>query len=160
MRRNRIIWLILYVLSIVFISFYGGVISYGSFAVLTLIPVVSILYIIFVIFRFRIYQKLDGRNPVCNNRSDFYFTLQNESFMIFSSVRVTFYSDYSTITGLDDRTEYELSPRSGIRKQTDLICRYRGEYEVGIRKITVTDPLRLFSISYRKSLWATIRSRL
>ena len=159
MRRNRIIWLALYIMSLVAISFYGGAVSYGLFFVLTAVPVVSLLYILLVIVWFKIYQKLEGRNVVANHRTDFYFTLQNESLLAFAGIRVLFYSDYSTIDGLDDRTEYELAPHSGIRKQTGLICRYRGEYEVGIRTIIVTDLFRLFSISYKNKepLRVTVR---
>ena len=84
MRRNRIIWLVLYIMSIVAISFYGGAVSYGTFITLTMVPVVSLIYILLVILCFRVYQKLDGRDVVANHRADFYFTLQNESLMAFS----------------------------------------------------------------------------
>lgn len=149
MRRNRIIFLILYVLSLVAVSFRGGVISYGFLATLTLIPVISFLYILFVMIRFRIYQKLDGINPVAGTTSSFYFTLQNESLIAFSGIRVGFYSSFSTISGLDDSIEYELAPRSGIKKETGIVCRYRGEYEVGIKNLVVQDFFRLFSITYK-----------
>ena len=149
MRPNRIIWLIMFILSLVSISFYGGTVSYGFFIILTTVPVVSILYILYVIICFRIYQRLDGRSLTANRRSDFYFTLQNEGLLAFSSIRIAFFSDYSTINGLDGATEYELAPRAGIRKQTHLICRYRGEYEVGVQRIIVSDFLRLFTVSYK-----------
>ncbi len=149
MRRNRIILFILWIMSLVAISFYGGPVSYGFFIVFTLIPIVSFIYIIFVIAYFRIYQKLDGRNLTAGRTSRFYFTLQNESPVSFAAIRVIFYSSFSAINGLDDQTEYELMPHTGIRKETGLICRYRGEYEVGIKKIIVQDPLRLFSVSYK-----------
>ena len=136
-------------MSLVAISFYGGPVSYGFFIVFTLIPIVSFIYIIVVIAYFRIYQKLDGRNLTAGRTSRFYFTLQNESPVSFAAIRVIFYSSFSAINGLDDQTEYELMPHTGIRKETELICRYRGEYEVGIKKIIVQDPLRLFSVSYK-----------
>ncbi len=159
MKKNRIIWLVSFIISIILMSFYGGVVSYGLVLVLAVIPVISLLYIFFVILRFRIYQKLDGRDLVAGQRSDFYFTLQNESLIGFAGIRVVFYSDWSTITGLDDATEYELLPRSGIKKQTEIVCRYRGEYEVGIRKIVVTDPLRMFSIAYNNKEPLRVRVR-
>lgn len=149
MRRNRIIYLILFALSLVSISFYGGMISYGFFFVLLMVPVVSLLYILCVIFRFKVYQRLDGVDLTVGRTSDFYFTLQNESLITFAGIRVGFYSSFSSISGLDDSTEYELSPRSGIKKQTQIVCRYRGEYEVGIKKIMVQDYFRLFSVSYK-----------
>ncbi|MCR5651540.1 MAG: DUF58 domain-containing protein [Lachnospiraceae bacterium] len=148
MKRNRIILAVLWLASLLAISFYGGPVSYGIFAFFTMIPLMSLLYIVFVMFRFRIYQEIDGRNLKANNPSDLYFTLQNESPLAFSSVRVLFYSTFSTISGLSDKTEYELLPGKGIKKNTGIVCHYRGEYEVGIKKVVITDFLRLFSITY------------
>ncbi|MCR5267738.1 MAG: DUF58 domain-containing protein [Lachnospiraceae bacterium] len=148
MRRNRIILLLLWILSLIAISFYGGAVSYGFFTVLTLIPVVSFLYLILVIMQFRIYQRLEGKAIIANRTSDFYFTLQNEGLMAFASIRVLFYSTFSTISGLTDDTAYELLPHTGIRRQTKMVCKYRGEYDVGIKKIVVQDFFRLFTITY------------
>ena len=148
MRRNRIIWLFLWIISVIGISFYGGSVTYGSFIILSLIPLVSLLYILCVISQFKVYQKTDGRNLVCDHPSQFYFTLQNESYISFSGIRIGFFPDLSTISGIDHDVEYELAPKTGIKKQTGIICRYRGEYEVGIRKLIVTDFFRLFSVSF------------
>ena len=149
MKRNRIILLILWVLSLIGISFYGGLISYGLFMLFSLIPIISLLYIMCVYLLFKIYQNIDARDIVCNNTTTFYFTLQNESRINFSGVRVLFYSTFSTISGLDDKTEYELRPMSGIKKQTNIVCKYRGEYEVGIKRVVIQDFFRLFSITYK-----------
>ena len=147
MRRNRIILLILWTASLFAISFYGGAVSYGLFVFFTAIPFTALLYILLVRFFFRIYQEADVRDLRANHSSHFYFTLQNESLMSFCGVRVLFYSSFSSITDLSDRTEYALLPHDGIRKHTGIVCRYRGEYEVGIKSIVITDFLRLFSLT-------------
>lgn len=149
MRRNRIILLVLWVLALIGISVYGGQIAYSVFFLLTLIPVIALLYSFCVFWLFKIYQNLEGHDVICNHPADFYFTLQNESPVPFSGVRVLFYSSFSTISGLCDLTEYEFHPRRGIQKHTKIVCRYRGEYEVGIKKIVIQDFFRLFTISYR-----------
>ncbi len=135
MKRNRILFCILWVLSVVGISFYGGPVSYGFFALLTLIPIFSFGYLLCVMFFFRIYQELDSKNLVANHTVPFFFKLMNEYFFGFASIRVRFFSSFSTISGLDDGIEYELLPKTGITKQTDLVCKYRGEYEVGIKQV-------------------------
>ena len=149
MKRNGLILLFLWILSLTGISFYGGEISYGFFFLFTLIFVLSVGYILIVIALFRIYQNLEGRGAVANQPAVFHFILQNESPVLFSGIRVRFYSSFSSITGLDDRGEYELHPYSGIRRQTNIICKYRGDYEVGIKSIEVTDFFRLFTICRR-----------
>ena len=159
MRRNRIILAVLWLLSLLAISFYGGAVSYGLFTFFSLIPAAALLYILAVRAFFRIYQEIDGRDITANRPSVFYYTLQNESLIAFSGVRVMFYSSFSTISDVSDLFEYGLLPKSGIKKHTGIVCRYRGEYEVGIKKVVITDFLRLFSITYnnREPFTVTVR---
>ena len=149
MKRNRRILFLLWVLSLIGISLRGGPVTYGVFFMLTLVPVISLLYIRLVIVLFKIYQDLDGKDLTANRPAVFRFVLQNESVVLFSGVRVLFYSSFSSIGGLSDRIEYELMPQERIEKKTDVICRYRGNYEIGVKTIEVMDFFRLFKVAYR-----------
>lgn len=101
-------------------------------------------------------------SPVAGIPAAYYFTLRNEDKFAHCSIRVGFYTDFSDICGIDPDTEYELLPDKGINRETQLICRYRGDYEVGIRTVTVTDYLRLFPITFknREKLRTTVMPRL
>ena len=147
--RNRIIWFLLWILSVIGISLRGGAVTYGFFAVLTLIPVVCAVYLIAVLNLFHIYQELEQRFVTVNEPVHYRFALVNECPLIFAGIRVRFFTSFSSITDLDDETEYELAPNSRIEKETRLICRYRGEYKVGIKEIEIQDFLRLFRIRYK-----------
>jgi len=162
MKQNRIVFAVLWILSLVGISFYGGPVSYGFFALTTLIPIVSFVYLLAVMLFFRIYQELDSKNLVADHVVPFYFNLMNEFFFGFASIRVRFYSSFSSIGGLDDGTEYELLPGTGIQKQTSLVCRYRGEYEVGIKRVEMQDYFRLLRLSYhnREALRVVVKPNL
>ena len=149
MLRNRIIIGTLWIVSLVGISYYGGTISYGFFIAVTLLPLLSLVYLLFVRFRFSVYQRLEGKTFTANHPIPFFFTLQNESRFAFAGVKVYFYSDFSSLTGLDDGAEYELLPGTGVSRDTTLLCRYRGNYNVGIRTIEITDFLRLFRMRYK-----------
>ena len=149
MKRNRIIWFCLWVLSIVGISIKGGAVTYGLFALLTLVPVISLLYLLAVYIFFHIYQNLEQRFVSVNEPVNYRFALVNEYPLQFVGIRVRFFTGFSTITDLDDATEYELRPNTRIEKETRLICRYRGEYEIGIREIEIQDFFRLFRLKYR-----------
>lgn len=149
MKINKIILVACWILSLVAISFYGGVISYGLFFTFTLIPIISLIYLTCVYYRFRIYQHLDTKTPVCNQTIPFYFTLQNEDKFTFSGISVVYYTTLSTINDLEDSVEYELLPNTGITKNTTLVCKYRGEYEVGIKYVEIQDMFRLFKIRYK-----------
>lgn len=148
MKRNRIILALLWILSLVGISFYGGSITYGFFIMVTMIPLLSYGYLAAVRLRFSIYQRFEGKTFVSNRAIPYYFTLQNEYRFAFASVRVYFYSDFSTVLDLKDGEECELLPGDEITKDTMLICRYRGTYMVGIKSVEIVDFLRLFRMQY------------
>ena len=149
MKKKRLILAALFVLSLIGISFYGGAVTYVFFWTVLLIPPLLYFYIFMVIINLKIYQKPDGRNMISGRPSDFYITLQNETFFSFSSLSIKFYSSFSTISDILEDVEYELPPHSRIQKKTKLLCRYRGEYEVGVKMITVRDFLGIFSVTYK-----------
>lgn len=149
MRRNRIIFYLAWILSLVGISFYGGVVSYGIFCALTLLPAVMYIYLLFVLAGFKIYQQLGTKNVVCRTPVTYYFTLQNETVSAFARIRVSFFEFGVDYGNLDQSADYELMPGSGRRITTNIVCRYRGEYEIGINKVIITDFLNLFKITYK-----------
>lgn len=151
MKKKWIILISLWILSVIGISFYGGAVSYGIFAVLTLLPVIALIYLLCVYLCLRIYQRNDFRALVSSRPSSFFFTLQNEGPILLSGVRIALFSSFSTIDGLDDSITYEIAPHKGIKIESRIVCKYRGEYEVGIKKIILTDFLRLFTITYQNS---------
>ncbi len=99
---------------------------------------------------------------ICGRPEDYTFILQNESFFAFSGVSVRLFSDFSHVEELPGDVEFELLPGDRFTCKTRLVCRYRGEYEVGIREVTVTDFLRLFRVSYVNpgAIKAVVRPRL
>ncbi len=148
MGKRRAVWSVLWCLSLAAISFYGGAISFGIFFGLTLVPVISLVYLLCVYFRFKVYQEVESRNVVVGQPVPYHFILQNDDFFAFSGVGVRVFSDLSFVEGVPDGTEYELLPQESYRYDTKLVCRYRGEYEVGIREVVVTDFFRLFRVRY------------
>ncbi|MBR3039959.1 MAG: DUF58 domain-containing protein [Lachnospiraceae bacterium] len=149
MKNKRVlIPIALLILALVGISFYGGPVTYVFFWTVVLLPVICLIYIFLVIRNIKIYQRTEGRDMVCGTPAPFYITLQNEGFFSFASLRIIFYSSFSTISEIDDDVEYELPPHSSIQRTTKILCKYRGEYFVGIKKIVVKDFLGLFSVTY------------
>lgn len=157
MLRNRLIWLFFFVLSLVGISYYGGAVSYGFFFLMLFIPIISALYLLAVYVTFKIYERVDKGDILAGETVPYYFTLQNEGFTGFAGIRVMFFSSFSKVLSIDDKKEYELFPAAGIRKDTFMICKYRGEYEVGIKRVEITDFFRLFLFSYRNPETVTLQ---
>ena len=146
--RNWIL-LDLWVLSLAAISYYGGAVSYGIFWGITFIPVISLLYLIFVYFNLRILQQIESRNMICGQPMPYFFVLQNDSYCVFASISVNLFSSFSSVEDLPGDTEYELLPGDKYAFETKLTCKYRGEYEVGVKEVIMTDFFRLFRIRYR-----------
>lgn len=146
--KRRWILLGVWILSLVGISFYGGAVSYGFFFGVTLIPLISLAYLLAVYIFFRIYQKVESRDMVCGQPAPYFFILQNDSVIPFSSVSVKLFSSFSFVEKMPENTEYELLCGDKYTFETKLTCKYRGEYEVGVKEIIVTDYLRLFRLRY------------
>ncbi len=149
LKKRRIILFLLWVLSLVLISVYAGPVSYGFFYAVTLLPVISFLYVILVFFFFKTYQELESRNVVCGQPVPYLFVLRNEGFYPFSGIKIRLYSFFSYVEDMDEDTEYEVLRGDKYIFQTNLVCKYRGEYEVGIKEVEVTDFLRLFTLRYK-----------
>ncbi|MCR5098244.1 MAG: DUF58 domain-containing protein, partial [Lachnospiraceae bacterium] len=150
MHRGKLfVFIAALILALVGITCLGGPVTYIFFWTVLAVPVICLVYIFSVIIFIKYHQETEGRNMVVGSPSDFYITLVNETFFSFSSVRVIFYSSFSTVNDVEEDAVYELSPHSQIKKKTRLICRYRGEYKVGMKSIAVTDFLGLFTINWR-----------
>ena len=178
MKRNRIIYFTICVLALVLASFYGGPVSYSILFGLILVAPVSLIYLLTVYAFFRIYQVIGSKHITTYEPVPYYFVLQNEYLLNFCHISISTYSTFSHIDELsgdnvEDMTKislqkkkkngkkkkdkkrnmeastvYELLPGENVRFDTTLICRYRGDYFVGIKEITIVDFFRLFKITY------------
>lgn len=148
MKINRLIFAGAIIGSGIFVSYYGGNISYAFFYLSLLIPLIAYLYTLYVYFRFKIYQSMDNYLVVKGDWTMYSFIIANEDYVTFRNVKVNFLSDKSTIEKTNQEVEYSLLPSESERMETRIKCNYRGEYEVGVNSIKVTDFLYLFSITY------------
>ncbi len=149
MRKNRIIYYLLCIAALVFASFYGGPVSYTILFGLILVTPVSYAYLLTVYFFFKLYQTVSNKYITAYDPVPYYFILQNEFLLNFCHIKPGMYTTFSYIENMDDDRDYELLPHENARYDTKLICRYRGEYKIGIKSITITDFLRLFKITYK-----------
>ncbi|MBR4342750.1 MAG: DUF58 domain-containing protein [Lachnospiraceae bacterium] len=160
MKRNRIIYLLLCISAVVLASFYGGPVSYSLLFGLLLIAPISLVYLLFVYAFFRLYQVIGVKHITAYEPVPYYFVLQNEYLLNFCNISINMYSTFSYIEDFDQEkgktstaagtsSKYELLPGESVRYDTSLICRYRGDYFIGIKEITIIDFFKLFKITYR-----------
>lgn len=162
MKKRKWIWLGLWILSLAGISFYGGAVSYGFFFALTLLPVVSCIYLLCVSFRFKIYQEAESRTMVCGQAMPYYFVLRNEGYFGFAGVKVRMFPHFSYVENVKEDVEYELLPGDEFIYRTQVVCKYRGEYEVGVKEVVVTDFFGIFHFRYKvlETIRAIVRPKI
>lgn len=148
MKIRRWIWFGLWASSLVAISFYGGTISYGFFFGVTLLPLISLVYLLCVYARFKIYQEAGKQSMVTGQPMPYFFVLQNEDFFAYTGISVRMHSHFSCVEGLSQDIEYEVLPGDKSVFETKLVCKYRGEYEIGVKEVVVTDFFRLFRLRH------------
>lgn len=148
MKVRRCFFTGLWVLSLIVISLFGGAVSYGFFFGVTLLPVVSLIYLACVYYRFKIYQETAKRNLVCGQPTPYFFVLQNEDWFAYTSISVRMHSSFSYAENSFENVEYELLPGDKCICETNIVCKYRGEYEIGVKEVVLTDFLRLFRLRY------------
>lgn len=151
MKVRRCLLGVLWILSLTAISFYGGAVSYGLFFGVTLLPVISLSYLLCVYVSFKIYQETEKRNLVCGQPTPYFFILQNEGWFAYTSVGVRMHSSFSYAEDSFENVEYELLPGDKTTCATRIVCKYRGEYEIGVREVVLTDFFRLFRLRYTVS---------
>jgi hypothetical protein len=132
----------------VFVSYFGGTISYSLFYLSLLTPLLSFLYTLFVYFQFKLAQSIESVLVRKGEWNEYSFTIANENFITFSRIKVNFFKEKSTMEITSGINEYSLLPGESEKLYTRMKCNYRGEYEVGIDSVEVTDFLYLFTIKY------------
>ncbi|MCL2718565.1 MAG: DUF58 domain-containing protein [Lachnospiraceae bacterium] len=161
-KYRKLILLVLFILSLILISIFGGVISYSLFFAVLIIPLISLMYLIYVYYSFTIYQEIKTRNIVAGELVPYSFILKNEGFTVFTALNIKVYSDFSNVTDVPDDQVFRLFPGEKIEYKTTLRCRYRGEYKVGVNRLVITDFLELFRFSYKmmSKLDAIVKPRI
>lgn len=148
MRIYRLMVVAFFTLSIIFVSNYGGNVPYAVLYLSILLPIASLVYTLYVYSKFRIFQSIDRKTIVKGELVPYRYTVSNEDKITFRSIQVKFFDDRSQVVGANAVQEYTLLPGECIELQTNLLCNYRGVYEVGVNNVVITDFLRIMSITY------------
>lgn len=148
MQRNRIIYAIVLVGSTFLVSFRGGTFTYAFFYLSLLIPVVSLSYTFYVYKRLQFYQTTPKRVVVKGEVLPYEVTFQNHDRIPYTNIKAHFYEENSEVAASQTMKEYDLLPGDEKKLESQLQCFYRGNYEVGVKNIEVTDFLNLIKVTY------------
>ncbi len=149
MKKSRISYLLILLLSVVYIYFDSGFLPYTIFYIVLLTPLVSILYFVVIYYTFRYSESLDKReyqkgevlsySLEIHNRSPFYIAY----FTVFMQME-----GQMLIKGM--KTEHiSLKPFSRQNFSFSVPILYRGKYKIGISRIEIRDFLNLVGFYYK-----------
>lgn len=147
MRLNRLLFVILLFLSIIFLYLYGGRVPYIFFSILPAIFIVSCVYTL-ANYRFKYSQEIDRKFVTKGDKVNFLFTVSNEDFFLYPYIKVTFYGDNTIFSEQFQTKSFSLLPHQKKTYSFELNCKYRGYYKVGIKSVELRDFLGLFKFSY------------
>lgn len=136
--------------STVLVSFQGKAVSYLLFYFALLLPLLALLYSAYVYYRFKIVQDV-SHLVVKGEKVPYRLILGNEDFLPFTDITLHFYTDMVRMQ--HDSSEQKMDhlcllPHTQKQMDTKMYCKYRGTYPVGVKSVTVTDFLGLFTITY------------
>ncbi len=149
MRKNRITFIFLLVLAIIFRYNFSGFIPVFFLNTLLALLVFSIGYTIYVYIRFKFVQDIDKRVITKGESVKLIVKLCNEDFMIYPYVYVSFFGSHSLFNSESYSQSLAITPFSKKEFVFDMQCKYRGEYEVGISDIYIEDFLGLIRLNYQ-----------
>ncbi len=149
MKRNRILYLCLFLLALSFVYFYGGKMPYMLFHLVLVLPVISLAYTVVVYFRFKYHQDTDKKMAIKGEKVNFIFSISNEDFFIFPYLKVNFCGAETIFSDQFQVRTLSIAPFGSKRYSFELQCKYRGSYDIGIRTVEIEDFLGIFKLTYR-----------
>ncbi|MFZ5986745.1 MAG: DUF58 domain-containing protein [Bacillota bacterium] len=149
MKKNRILYLGLFVLCLLFIYFYGGKVPYMLFYTIILLPVLSISLTLIAFLRFKYIQEVDKSNVVKGEEVNFSFSMHNEDFLLYPYIKINFCSSDTVFVEQFQSKSFSLLPFKKKTFSFKLACKYRGDYLIGIESIEFEDYLGIVKFNHK-----------
>jgi uncharacterized protein (DUF58 family) len=151
MIKNRIAFVFLLILAIIFKYNFGGFVPSFLFNTLLSLFILSIGYTMYVFTRFKFVQNVDKKVIVKGETIKLVIKLSNEDILVYPYVYVSFFNPHLLFDSDNYSQSICISPFSKKEFVFDIECKYRGKYEIGINSIFIEDFLGIIRIKYKIS---------
>lgn len=139
------IYPVLLLLSLIWVSFQGGVLPYLTFYTLLLIPAGSAAYLFYACRVLRFYQGPSSHLVTRSEGFSFPVILENNGPFPILSLRLIMEKDCCGVINFDDSRVLSLEPGQRLEFTPDVICRYAGAYPIGAKQFVLRDCFGLFT---------------
>lgn len=151
MKRNLIIYGIGLIGSIVLGRTNPGYVSTMIFYMVICIPIADLILVALTYHFFRLSHEVDKRTVVKGETVNYDISLWNPSGMVFAPIKVCYTGDELLFSDshLKENNTLILYPFSRMNFSKDILCKYRGSYNIGVERIEIIGFFGLFSVRYR-----------
>ncbi len=144
-----LLYLILLILSLVWVSFQGGLLPYLTFYTLLLIPAGSAAYLFYVCKALRFYQGSSSHLVTRSEGFSFPIVLENTGPLPIVSLRLIMEKDLCSFINFDDSRVWSLNPGARLEFAPEMVCLFAGAYLAGAKQFVIRDCFGLFSYTGR-----------
>ncbi len=145
-KKEFVIFIVLFILGIVAASFYGGPVTFvWLYALLFLVPL-SILYIALNYFFLSVYQEIEVHKVSKGENHRYRAFLENTGILPIHNMKLLTLDDRCDMYEIPKGQQISLGTRDKKEMTSGISCRYAGAYNVGIEKVSFTDPFNLFTV--------------
>ncbi len=150
MKIRRLLVILIFALAVFLASIRSGKAVYALLYISVLLPALSALYTLVVYEYIKIHQSIETRNIVKNQPVPYVCRVSNEMRLLsFSQIELKFHHDLSEVTGEGVRQIPTLTAGASDEICTEVICRRRGKYSIGVERILISDVLGLIKPSFK-----------
>lgn len=149
MRKNRIGYGLILLISGIFVYRVPGTISAALFYILLILPFCSFIYVLITFLVFKVQQDIDSRHVLKGSNAQLTCTIFNDSSFLFPPMELKLFGSSLLFNEPTENEEFILVPKSKHTFNFLLQCKYRGAFSIGIEAVIIKDPFRLFSIRFK-----------
>lgn len=149
MKKNRISYIIILFLALIYIYFDGGFLPYTLFYIVLMTPAVSLLYMLIVYNTFKYSEKLEKREYQKGDILNYSLKLHNVTPFYIPCLTVNMHMEGRILIHGMKNERLALKPFEAQEFSFNVPTRYRGKYMVGISYIEIRDFLNLVSVKYK-----------
>lgn len=159
---RRILYVALFILSLVFISIKGGNLPYMLFFLMVMNTVFSYAHILYVFNTITIFQNISEVDITKNETFVYHLRMNNEGIIAYGSIRLRFMDDLSQIMEKDKLGIINLEPGQKMEFHSEMLCKYSGIYYAGVDTIEIMDYFKIFRIRFPmpQKMRVTIKPRM
>ncbi|SDH87256.1 Protein of unknown function DUF58 [Pseudobutyrivibrio sp. 49] len=145
-KRGIISYLIGLVLSIIFASYYGGPVSFAWLYGMLLIIPVSILYTILNYKFLNIFQEIEVYKVTKGEEHRYRVLFENAGIFPVHRMGMFTLDDRCSLYEIKNGQEISLDNHEKKELLSGITCKYAGAYNIGIDRISLTDPFYMYTV--------------